>query len=247
CVAAAAPQASLSDLDFTTFRSFADYAALILDNFFKYKELLEKRDAEYRALQSQIQPHFLYNVLNGFVGLNRLGDTRSLESAIFSLKDMLRYILDGSRWTTVGDELAFLGRYCELQRLRFQERLVVSIRCDEAAAGVRIPKLILQPIVENAVIHGIEPLDRPGHLEIAACLDGDNGTRTARITVSDDGAGYSPGADETVERIGLTNVRERLLIASPEARLAITSGPGKGTRIALEIPVARGDDEDTHR
>ena len=175
------------------------------------------------------------------------------ESALFSLKDMLRYILGEESWTTVGEELAFVGRYCELQRLRFQERLSVSIRCAEEAAAVRIPKLILQPMVENAVIHGIEPLDRTGRLEVEARRE-ENGHGGAAagcgctlITVADDGAGFSPGSGDAVERIGLANVRERLMAACPGARMTIESSPGAGTRIALEIPETRGDGEGPDR
>jgi sensor histidine kinase YesM len=247
CVITGARNAPLTDLDCTTFSTFAEYAALIIDNFFKYREILERREAEYRALQAQIQPHFVYNVLNGLIGLNRMGDSRRLESAIFSLKDMLRYILDQGRWTTVGEELRFLGRYCELQKMRFPERLAVSIRCDEKVADVRIPKLILQPIVENAVIHGIEPLDRAGHLEITAEQVGGTGAASARICVVDDGVGYETSATHAEERIGLTNARERLHISHPDARLSIESAPGAGTRIRIEIPDGRLNGEDPHR
>jgi sensor histidine kinase YesM len=240
CVITVPPHPPLADLDLTTFTSFAEYAALIIDNFFKYQELVGKREAEYRALQAQIQPHFLYNVLNGLVGLNRMGDPRGLERALFSLKDMLRYILDPRRWTTIGEELEFVARYCDLQRLRFSDRLTVSISSDERAARLRIPKLLLQPVVENAVIHGIEPLDRPGRLVVEARIDGRNGGCVARITVSDDGAGFALGSDDAVERIGLANVRERLRLAYPEARLSIESTPGAGTRISIEIPEGRG-------
>ncbi|MGA2975244.1 MAG: histidine kinase [Spirochaetia bacterium] len=247
CVVTVPPQPALADLDFTTFNSFAGYAALIIDNFFKYRELLEKREAEYRALQAQIQPHFLYNVLNGLVGLNRMGDARSLERALFSLKDMLRYILDKGRWTTVGEELDFVARYCELQQLRFAERLTVSISRDETVSSVRIPKLLLQPVVENAVIHGIEPLDRPGRLTVEACMGGQDGARTARITVTDDGAGFPPGAEGAAERIGLANVQERLRMAYPDSRFFIESSPGAGTRICMEIPRTQGNDENPDR
>ena len=240
CLVTAVPHPAFADLDFTTLGSFAEYAALIIDNYFKYRELLEKREAEYRALQAQIQPHFLYNVLNGLVGLNRMGDPRGLESALFSLKDMLRYILDAGQWTTIGEEIGFITRYCDLQRLRFPERLIVSIRHDEQSSGVRIPKLLLQPVVENAVIHGIEPLDRPGRLVVEALAAGRNGTRVARIIVADDGAGFSAGTGDAAERIGLANVRERLRLAYPDARLAIESSPGAGTRICIEIPDERG-------
>ncbi len=247
CVVTVPPQPALTDLDFTTFGTFAGYAALIIDNFFKYGELLEKREAEYRALQAQIQPHFLYNVLNGLVGLNRMGDARGLESALFSLKDMLRYILDSSRWTSVADELAFVARYCELQRLRFADRLTVRIHHDEQASRCRIPKLLLQPVVENAVIHGIEPLDRPGLLTVEASMAGENGRKVLHITVADDGIGFLTGGTDGEERIGLANVRERLRIAYPDSRFFLESNPGAGTRISIEIPDVRSDDENPDR
>jgi sensor histidine kinase YesM len=247
CVITADSEAPLTDLDFNNFRTFTEYAELIIDNFFKYKELLEKREAQYRALQSQIQPHFLYNVLNGLVGLNRLGDARALESAIFSLKDMLRYILDKGNWTTLAEELRFLERYCELQRMRFADRLQVSIRCAQEAESFRIPKLILQPVVENAVIHGIEPLGRPATLSIEAGLDRREDGQCATICIADDGAGFDPRATDVEQRIGLSNVRERLLMAYPNARLSIASSPGSGTRIRIEIPSAEGKREDPDR
>lgn len=247
CVITADSDAPLTDLDFNNFRTFTEYAALIIDNFFKYKELLEKREAQYRALQSQIQPHFLYNVLNGLVGLNRMGDARALESAIFSLKDMLRYILDKGQWTTVREELRFLERYCELQKMRFPDRLGVAIRCAEEVEGFRIPKLILQPVVENAVIHGIEPLGRPATLSIEAGQGGRDGEPYTTICIADDGAGFDPEATDVEQRIGLSNVRERLLMAYPNARLSIASSPGSGTRIRIEIPSGESRREDPDR
>jgi sensor histidine kinase YesM len=221
----------LTDLDCTHFTTFADYAALIIDNYFKYKELLERRDAEYRALQSQIQPHFLYNLLNGLIGLNRLGERRTLERAIFSLKDMLRYTLEKDDWTTVNEELRFLAKYCELQQMRFGDRLSVRFDCQREAEAFRIPKLILQPLVENAIIHGIEPLGRPGTLEVTATLGRREGGLS--IVVRDNGVGFAEsGAGE--RHIGLANVKERLLIAFPKAFLSIRSQPGD-TRVSIEI------------
>src|SRR5260221_12128161 len=86
----------------------------------EYKAVLSQRNAEYLALQSQIQPHFLYNTLNSFIALNRQGERPALEKAIYGLSHMLRYTLRGDNWATVEDEFAFLQRYCDLQRLRFQ-------------------------------------------------------------------------------------------------------------------------------
>jgi LytS/YehU family sensor histidine kinase len=225
----------ITDLDYTNFSTFIDYASVILDNFFKYKELLERREAEYQALQSQIQPHFLYNLLNGFIGLNRMGNRKSLEGALFSLKDMLRYTLEQNDWSTVSEELQFVSKYCELQKVRFQERLSVEIDCDDEAASFPIPKLILQPLVENAVIHGIEPLGGPGRLRVSAKTIHKNGTSGVGILVVDNGVGFSRGEHPDDGHIGLRNVRERLLMAFPRSSLMVDSQPGEGTRITMDI------------
>lgn len=235
CIVTTEQNSFLTDLDYTNFNTFADYAALIIDNFFKYKELLEKREAEYQALQSQIHPHFLYNVLNGLVGLNRLGDKKSLENAIFALKGMLRYTLEQNGWTTIAEEFQFLTKYCDLQKIRFQERLAVGIHYDEDVANFKIPKLLLQPLVENAIIHGIEPLDRPGRLDVSARLIGNNNSSALGIYIVDNGTGFLQEAGENRKHIGLSNVQERLLIAFPKASLDIQSRIGLGTKVGIEI------------
>lgn len=235
CVLTYGSDNHITDLDYINFSTFIDYASVILDNFLKYKELLERREAEYEALQSQIQPHFLYNLLNGLIGLNRMGNRKSLEGALFSLKDMLRYTLEQNDWSTVAEELRFVSKYCELQQVRFQERLSVDIHCDEAAESFRIPKLILQPLVENAVIHGIEPLGGPGQLKVSAEHIQKNGAAGVGIHVVDNGVGFSVADHPEDGHIGLRNVRERLLIAFPHAFLKVESEPGKGTRITMEI------------
>ncbi|OXM82384.1 cache domain-containing sensor histidine kinase [Paenibacillus rigui] len=207
----------------------------------EYKAVLSKRNAEYRALQAQIQPHFLYNTLNGFIGLNRIGDRKLLEKSILSLSSMLRYILEHNDWTTVEEEIQFLRKYCELQQLRFQDKMALVIEIDPAAHAYRIPKLLLQPIVENAIIHGIEPMDRSCKLHIACRLEraGETDVQQSRlvITVTDDGTGFSQEhVDEKVD-IGLANVRDRLLLAFHHARLDITSCKGEGTTVTMQIPL----------
>ena len=89
----------------------------------EYKAVINQRNAEYRALQSQIQPHFIYNTLNSFLGLNRLNDMVGLEKAILALSGMLHYILEGEDWVVLHEEITFIQRYCELQSLRFRDRL----------------------------------------------------------------------------------------------------------------------------
>jgi two-component system sensor histidine kinase YesM len=204
----------------------------------EYRAELRKREAEYNALQSQIQPHFLYNTLNGFMALNRIGKSAQLEEAILSLSGMLRYTLEHNEWTTLGEEFGFLKQYCELQRIRFEERLKVTIEVDKETEHLKIPKLLLQPLVENAIIHGIEPKDGPGHLRLRSQIVAVKPSEFRfRITIDDDGVGFAQEVEGTKESVGLLNVKERLRIAYANANLSVRSDSGQGTEVIVEIPM----------
>jgi len=226
----------LNDLDVTSVTTFALYTSVTIENYRTYNELLERREAEFQALQSQIQPHFLYNVLSGFVGLNRLGDRSGLERAILALKEMMRYILEHDEHSTVREEFLFLEKYCALQKIRFQERLDVRLECDLEAGEVLIPKLLLQPLVENAIIHGIEPLDQGGRLSVVATMRNGAAGRHLEVTIEDDGIGFTPGRIQQDSHIGLWNVLQRLNLTHPASALQIRSEPGAGTSIEIRIP-----------
>jgi two-component system sensor histidine kinase YesM len=196
----------------------------------EYVAVLDRKTAEYDALMSQIKPHFLYNTLNGLLGLNRKGERGLLENAILDLTGMLRYVQESEDLVPLAQELEFLDRYCRLQKLRFGERLSYSIDCDERLKKVPVPRLILQPIVENAVVHGLEPVPRRCGISVAVVGDGEKGIK---IAIEDDGAGFdaaAPGGG-----IGLTNVRERLAIAFPGSTLVVDSSPGAGCRVTMSV------------
>jgi two-component system, sensor histidine kinase YesM len=203
----------------------------------EYKAVINQRNAEYRALQSQIQPHFIYNTLNSFLGLNRLNDMVGLEKAILALSGMLHYILEGEDRVALDDEITFIQRYCELQWLRFRERLTSQIRCDKDAKEIKIPKLLLQPLVENAMIHGIEPAGRPCTMTVDVELFQEGSKSWVCITIQDDGQGFDPQALDEKKGLGLTNVRERLRIAFPDANMSISSQVNCGTKVMIEFPV----------
>ncbi len=225
----------LMDLDFMHLKTFADYTALTLDNYKQYTELLEKREAEFQALQSQVQPHFLYNIMNSIVALNRKGDKKTLEQSVFALKKMMRYTLEHSETTTVEEELDFIRQYCELQKLRFGERLTWEVQLDEQVKQYMVPKLILQPLVENAVIHGIESQEDGGHIVVSINSGYSENKEYLLMEVSDNGAGFSPGILKKGSHIGLSNVKERLSIEYHDAGLMIESSPGNGTVITIHI------------
>ncbi|MFC7442069.1 sensor histidine kinase [Laceyella putida] len=202
----------------------------------EYKAVLNQRNAEYRALQSQIQPHFIFNTLNGFIALNRMGDRKTLEHAILSLGSMLRYILDKEEWTTIKDAFRFIEQYCGLQRLRFQDRMEVEIHYGEVLGNCRILKLLLQPLIENAIIHGIEPSDNPCKLVISATIKEIGDEPYLVINIHDNGVGFDANNMTNNRSIGISNVRERLMITYPESTFSIESKEGSGTSVTIQIP-----------
>lgn len=231
-----ADEPAFTDLGITRLSTFAEYTGLTLDNHFKYLELIGKGEAEYQALQSQVQPHFIYNILNGFVGLNRIQAREELEKAILDLKEMLRYTQDSRSSTTLAEEFAFVRSYCELQKLRFDDRLSYSLDLDKEAEGFPIPRLLLQPLVENAVIHGLEPAEGlQGTLSLRAFRSLEGHERKVTISVIDNGVGFALDTLEEREHIGIGNVRKRLLYAYPQARFNVHSKPGEGTEVRITI------------
>ncbi|MGG3838531.1 sensor histidine kinase [Paenibacillus thiaminolyticus] len=200
----------------------------------EYIAKLQLKEAEYRALQSQIQPHFLYNTLNGFIGLNRMNKRDVLEEAIVSLSRMLRYTLEDRPKSTLREEFDFLERYCELQQLRFGNKFTFRIEHDEAVGDAMIPKLLLQPLVENAIIHGIEPLRRPAFLQVQAMEVSVDGEPWLSIAMKDTGKGFDEAAVRP-NAVGLANTKERLRLLYPSAAFAVQSAVDEGTSITIQI------------
>jgi len=225
-------KAAFTDLDFILLRSYADFSALSIDNYLKYRELIELREAELQSLQARIQPHFLYNVLNGLIGLNRMGNRNGLEAAVLDLKDLLRYTLDHSQTVTLSEELAFVRKYLVLQKLRFGERFEYEVSCDDSCAGLRLPKLLLQPLAENALIHGIELMPGQGRLVITAQGTPNSGVR---IVIRDNGAGFDLKTHDAASRVGLSNVTKRLELAYPGSSFLIDSAPGQGCTVEIVL------------
>ncbi|MDF2962918.1 MAG: hypothetical protein K0S39_4653 [Paenibacillus sp.] len=203
----------------------------------EFRAVLGRRNAEYRALQSQIQPHFLYNTLNGFIGLNRTGQSMLLERAILSLSGMMRYTLEHNDLARLKEEMDFITKYCELQKMRFAEKLDVVIVCNPDTEHIPIPKLLLQPIIENAIIHGIEPGDTACQLTVESKIKDatDEGGEWLEIRIADNGAGYDPGTER--EGVGVTNVRERLRLAYEGSMMSIETAKGLGTLVRIQIPL----------
>lgn len=167
---------------------------------------LERRLAEARlqALQMQLNPHFLFNALHSISALMHR-DVEQADRMLTRLGDLLRHALDNSdeQEVPLRRELEFLREYLEIEQTRFGERLTVEFDIPEATLDASVPNLVLQPLVENAIKHGIEPRARPGRVRISARQEG----RQLILEVRDNGAGAPPGAEDG---IGLANTRARL-------------------------------------
>lgn len=206
----------------------------------EYRLVLEQRNAEYKALQSQIQPHFLYNTLTGFIGLNRIGAHKTLEKSILNLTGMLRYTLEYEEKTTIEHEFEFLEKYCELQKLRFEDRMNVTMYFDKEIKDFKIPKLLLQPMVENCVIYGVEPLDRKCNINIEATKVYEDMIPFVFIRIDDDGNGFDNDKLTNRKSIGISNVKDRLKIAYVNSSFFIKSSPMCGTNILIKIQIEEG-------
>lgn len=203
----------------------------------EYVSRMRQQEAEYQALQSQIKPHFVLNTLNGLLMLNQSGEKVLLDESIRNLAVMLRYIQQETTKTSLQEEFNFITSYCHLQHMRFSDRMQFSITLDEKIAGVAIPRLMVQPLVENSVIHGMEPLSRSCTIQISATSyhEYDSSPSFVLIKVADNGAGFNPSTLKSTNSIGMNNCFERLRIAFPHSEYLIQSGIGKGTLITMKF------------
>ncbi len=196
----------------------------------------EKRqlEAHLKLLQAQIEPHFLFNTLANVSSLIET-DTTLARKLLERLIDWLRVALARARShnTTLGDELEMLENYLQILKIRFGERLNWSMDVTENIRSASFPPMLLQPLVENAVRHGIEPKIGGGSLQIRAQADGNQ----LRISLHDDGVGFSSDTDNK-SGAGLENVRARLDALYGEAgKLVLESNTGGGMTATLEIPL----------
>ena len=211
-----------------------------------YQEKIAQKNAEVQALQAQINPHFLYNTLDSVNWMLIDREEYDISDIILSLAGLMRYsIEDEHAFVPLEKEIGYVQCYLKIQKNRLEERLEYSLEVEENLAAVQVPKLILQPIVENAITHGIEPRNRKGNISITIKGVGDD----MIISVEDNGIGMTLSQlshirDELpdIEKeghtgIGIRNVdrRIRLHYGDPYG-IVIESIYGKGTIVSLRIP-----------
>jgi two-component system, LytTR family, sensor kinase len=195
-------------------------------------------ESRLSALRMQLNPHFLFNSLNAIGVLVRDQKTAAATRMIELLGDVLHTVLrsDPRHEIPLRDEVAFLERYLAIEQVRFSDRLHVQWQIDDDLQGALVPEFVLQPLVENALRHGIAKRSDAGMLEISARRDGES----LVLTVSDDGAGL-PESPEPRMGVGLTNVRERLrTLYGDAAQLDLAPRVGGGAVATVELPFRTG-------
>ncbi len=165
--------------------------------------------AQLQMLKMQLHPHFLFNTLNGITGLVRDNDNAAAVQMLVGLSDLLRQTLDnaGKQEVRLGEELEWLELYLKLQQIRFSDRLQVSVNADPETLDAMVPNLITQPLVENAIRHGLAPRARPGTVSLSARRD----KQMLELKVCDDGVGLPEGWRLAGSNgVGLLNTEARL-------------------------------------
>lgn len=213
-----------------------------------YVLAIKERESELDTLQAQINPHFLYNTLDSLYWKATESDNEEIAEDILSLSQLFRLVLNrGDGIVTVQTEAELLERYLHIQKMRFGKRLTYEIALEPAILDEEIPKLILQPFVENAIVHGFEKADGSYILRVTGIKDGKNMV----FQIADTGVGMSGEqleaiwekadnrkyASQRIGRYAIRNVRERLeLIYHENYELRIESRVGRGTTVVITVP-----------
>lgn len=214
--------------------------------------------AEMKALQAQMTPHFLYNTLDTIIWLAEQEDTERVVKITKAFADFLRTTLSrGHEWITIKQELDHIKNYLTIQKIRYADILNYEIFADEELMDYKIIKLCLQPLVENAIYHGIKNKRGRGHLTVRAWFT-DETKKFIRFEVQDDGAGFSPerlqevkdemgsgekNAEKLTSVYGIYNVNKKLKLYYGDNTdgLVIQSNKGKGSSITFDIPTLTGE------
>ncbi|MGI5959261.1 MAG: sensor histidine kinase [Massiliimalia sp.] len=210
------------------------------------------RQIQSDLLLSQIHPHFIYNTLNSAIYLIEEEENSQAINILYSLITILQNVVKiGNRqiFTTVQEELELLKAYIQIESIRYPERFQVSIQCDPKLWDVPVPQVMIQPLVENSLFHGILPSERFGKISISITERG----QTLHISIQDNGIGISEQDMEdlmqksasSVHGIGLSNIKNRVHFLYPEgsADLSISSVPNEGTTVSISLPITASPPE----
>jgi sensor histidine kinase YesM len=201
-------------------------------------------EAHLRALKMQLQPHFLFNTLNAIMVLVRQQKGHEAEEMLARLSDLLRLVLEDVKAQEVPlhRELEYLQLYLAIEQVRFQDRMRVETAVDPAVLEAAVPHMVLQPILENSIRHGIGRSVEGGRIQVSACLVGSN----VEITIHNDGPGIAANTTGQTRGIGLDNTRARLMqLYGEAARLTVENAEQGGVTATIALPfrVAAEDSE----
>lgn len=211
----------------------------------KFQQLV--KDTQIKSIQSQINPHFLFNTLNTIAGMALMENSDNTAELIYSLSDILRYSIKNSAdMVDVGVELDNIKKYLFIQTTRYSDKLKYEIDLPDDVLKYKIPVMTLQPLIENAIIHGLEPKNDPGNVTITGEILPDN---SAIIKIIDNGVGMSSeklsnllndiNSSRVYGGIGMKIVQDRLVYYfGPEFGISIYSIPHVGTTVRIKIPFA---------
>ena len=216
---------------------------LLLEDQIRLRERLESQasTAQLAMLRYQLNPHFLFNTLNSISTLVLLKQTERANAMLARLSSFLRYTLvnEPTAKVTLAQEVETLKLYLEIEKMRFEDRLRPHFRIEPETIGARLPSLLLQPLIENAIKYAVTPSENGADIWIGARREG----QAVRIEVADDG-GDAPGgmAASPSTGVGLANIRDRLTQAyGPSHRFETTQNERGGFSVILEIPYESGD------
>jgi len=191
--------------------------------------------AHLEALRMQLNPHFLFNTLNAISVLAMKGERQAVVRTLTLLSDLLRVSLEsGEQVVPLREEIALLQRYLEIERTRFRDRLEVQFDIEPATLDAEVPTLILQPLVENAIRHGISRSRNPGQVRVSARAK----SGRLLLAVRDTGPGLQPGVAAAGNGIGLANTRARLeQLYGGDHLMELENAPDGGAQVRLELPL----------
>lgn len=213
-----------------------------------YEKQILLKDTKYKMLQAQLNPHFLYNTLNALNWLVRAGRDQEAGMMIMQLGDLLRAAFSKKPYATVEEEVGLVKSYIAIQEIRYRNRVEFTVDAQGELAPYVIPRMTLQPLVENAITYGVD--QAPDICRITVTVREEE--KDIFLEVRDTGPGMTPDELEDVRNfrikprgngIGLNNIRERLKIAHEESLFYIDSTPGEGTVVQIRIPKKRGEEE----
>lgn len=208
-----------------------------------YEKQILLKDTQYRALQAQINPHFLYNTLNSVNWMIRAGQNTEASEMIISLGDLLRAAFRKDQLATVKEEVDLARHYIDIQKVRYKRRAEFCVEEEGDLEAYQVPRMILQPLVENAINHGVDNSLNKCHIWIRVKELAEE--KRMILEVEDDGPGMTGEELDAVRNftmdpkgngIGLKNIKERLNLIFEDAVFLINSLPGRGTVVRIEIP-----------